>query len=51
MNGNLDLETVVLIAIGGGATYIAFLHPAVGTAILVGVAVVTLIILMRKGSG
>jgi hypothetical protein len=37
----------VLLA-GGGATYVAFLHPAFGTALLVGIGVVTLLHLLLR---
>ncbi|MGW6257008.1 hypothetical protein [Streptomyces sp. NPDC055085] len=43
MNGSMDLRTAVLLLAGGGATYIAFLHPTFGTALLVGIAVVTVL--------
>ncbi|MFI6360177.1 hypothetical protein ACIBJF_48355 [Streptomyces sp. NPDC050743] len=43
MNGPIDLRTAVLLLAGSGATYAAFLHPAFGTALLVEVAVVTLL--------
>ncbi|GHJ30011.1 hypothetical protein TPA0910_44440 [Streptomyces hygroscopicus subsp. sporocinereus] len=43
MNGPIDLRTAVLLLAGGGATYVAFQHPAFGAALLVGVAVVTLL--------
>ncbi|GGX16866.1 hypothetical protein [Streptomyces chartreusis] len=43
MNGPIDVRTAVLLLAGSGATYVAFLHPAFGTALLVGVAVVTLL--------
>jgi hypothetical protein len=33
----------VLLVLGGGATYIAFRDPALGAAILVGVAVIALL--------
>ncbi|MFG2306694.1 hypothetical protein [Actinacidiphila glaucinigra] len=39
MNG-LDIRTALLLMAGGGATYIALLHPKVGVAFLVGIAVV-----------
>ncbi|WP_329182222.1 hypothetical protein OG754_40440 (plasmid) [Streptomyces decoyicus] len=42
VNG-LDTRTAVLLLAGAGATYIAFLHPAVGVAVLVGLAVVGLL--------
>jgi hypothetical protein len=47
VNG-LDTRTAVLMLAGAGGTYIAFLHPAVGIALLVGLGVVGLLyILMR----
>ncbi|MGW0171812.1 hypothetical protein ACWDWT_42635 [Streptomyces sp. NPDC003343] len=48
MNGQLDLRTALLLLAGGGATYVAFLHPAFGTALLVGVGVVTLLHLLLR---
>ncbi|MEV5989436.1 hypothetical protein AB0L85_31570 [Streptomyces sp. NPDC052051] len=42
VNG-LDTRTAVLLLAGAGATYVAFLHPAVGVAVLVGLAVVGLL--------
>ncbi|MEU2259736.1 hypothetical protein ABZ557_05510 [Streptomyces sp. NPDC019645] len=47
MNG-LDTRTTVLLLAGAGATYIAFLHPSVGVALLVGIAVITLLHLLMK---
>ncbi|WP_055701135.1 MULTISPECIES: hypothetical protein [Streptomyces] len=49
-DGPLGLRTALLLLAGGSATYIAFLHPAVGAALLVGVAVMTLlhILLARR---
>jgi hypothetical protein len=48
-NGNgLDLRTALLLLVGGIATYIAFLHPSVGVALLVGVGVVGLLHLLLK---
>ncbi|WP_369275800.1 hypothetical protein AB5J55_42885 [Streptomyces sp. R11] len=46
--GGLDLRTTLLLVTGGGATYVAFLHPAVGVAMLVGVGVMTLLHLLLK---
>ncbi|MFE7114018.1 hypothetical protein ACFU99_01135 [Streptomyces sp. NPDC057654] len=47
MNG-LDTRTAVLLLAGGFSAYVAFLHPAVGVALLVGVAVVGLLhVLLR----
>jgi hypothetical protein len=42
MNG-LDTRTAVLLLAGATGTYVAFLHPAVGVALLVGLAVVGLL--------
>ncbi|MER5513050.1 hypothetical protein ABT052_48610 [Streptomyces sp. NPDC002766] len=42
MNG-LDTRTAVLLLAGAGSTYVAFLHPAVGIALLVGLAVAGLL--------
>ncbi|MFD8992249.1 hypothetical protein ACFVZ4_29910 [Streptomyces goshikiensis] len=44
----LDVRTATLLTVGGFATYIAFLHPAVGIALLVGIGVVTLLHLLLK---
>ncbi|MEI5102972.1 hypothetical protein RB200_36085 [Streptomyces sp. PmtG] len=43
MDGQLDLRTALLLLAGAGAAYVAFLHPAAGVALLVGVAVVGLL--------
>ncbi|MEV0125778.1 hypothetical protein AB0I16_30240 [Streptomyces sp. NPDC050703] len=40
---SLDTRTAVLLLAGAGGTYIAFMHPAVGPALLVGLAVVGLL--------
>lgn len=49
MNGHhLDLRTAVLLLAGCGATYVAYLHPAFGVALLVGVGVVTLLHLLLR---
>ncbi|SNX88464.1 hypothetical protein SAMN06272735_8915 [Streptomyces sp. TLI_55] len=48
MNGQLDLRTALLLLAGSGATYVAFLHPTFGTALLVGVGVVTLLHLLMR---
>lgn len=40
---SLDLRAAVLLLAGAGGTYVAFLHPAVGVAMLVGIAVMTLL--------
>jgi hypothetical protein len=46
MNGPIDLRTALLLLTGVGATYIAFLHPSLGAALLVGLACVTLLHLL-----
>jgi hypothetical protein len=43
MNSPLDLRTTVLLLAGAGSTYLALTHPAAGTALLVGIAVITLL--------
>ncbi|MCX4672449.1 hypothetical protein OG453_38340 [Streptomyces sp. NBC_01381] len=45
-DGPLDLRTTLLLLAGGGATYVAFQHPGAGAALLVGVAVVTVLHLL-----
>ncbi|MEU4078796.1 hypothetical protein [Streptomyces venezuelae] len=48
-DGNgLDLRVAVLLLAGGLGTYIALLHPAVGVALLVGIAVMTILHLLLK---
>ncbi|MCZ4607708.1 hypothetical protein O3S80_28895 [Streptomyces sp. Lzd4kr] len=48
-NGNgLDLRTALLLFVGGAVTYIAFLHPAVGVALLVGVGAMTILHILLK---
>lgn len=42
MNG-FGTRTAVLLLAGAGGTYVAFLHPAVGVALVVGLAVVALL--------
>ncbi|MFE6946418.1 hypothetical protein [Streptomyces chartreusis] len=39
----LDTRTAVLLLAGAGGTYVAFLHPTAGVAVLVGLAVVALL--------
>ncbi|WP_199785604.1 hypothetical protein [Streptomyces sp. Tu 6176] len=48
MSGRMDLRTVLLMLVGCGAVYVAFEHPAFGTALMVGVGVVTLLHLVMK---
>jgi hypothetical protein len=43
MDGQLDLKTIVLLLIGGISVYIAWRHPALGAALLVGAGVVALL--------
>ncbi|MFF3691707.1 hypothetical protein [Streptomyces sp. NPDC002187] len=52
MNAPLDLRMAVLLLAGAGAVYFALQHPAGGIALLVGVAVVTLLhLLLGSGRG
>ncbi|MFE4416146.1 hypothetical protein [Streptomyces sp. NPDC056821] len=51
MNGPLDLRILVLLLVGAGASYVAYLHPAFGAALLVGVAVVTLLWILLGNGG
>ncbi|MEU5800044.1 hypothetical protein ABZ773_06125 [Streptomyces sp. NPDC047804] len=48
MDGQIDQRTVVLLLRGSGAVYAAFEHPALGTALLIGIAVVTLVYLLMR---
>ncbi|WP_330346605.1 hypothetical protein OG858_47245 (plasmid) [Streptomyces europaeiscabiei] len=48
MNGGLDLRTLVLLLVGAGTTYVAFLYPTLGVALLVGIAAVGLLHLLLK---
>jgi hypothetical protein len=48
MNGQIDQRTVLLMLVGCGTVYIAFEHPSFGTALMVGVGVVTLLHLLMK---
>ena len=48
-NGNgLDLRTALVLLAGGATAYIAFLHPAAGVALLVGIGVMTILHLLLK---
>lgn len=44
----LDVRTGVLLLAGGVGTYIAFLHPALGIALMVGIAVTTALHILLK---
>ncbi|WP_329127422.1 hypothetical protein [Streptomyces sp. NBC_01465] len=46
MNGQREQRTVLLLVAGGGAAYAAFEHPPIGTALLVGIGLVTLLHLL-----
>lgn len=46
----MNLRTAVLLLAGAGATYLAFQHPALGIAVLVGIAVIGVLNLLL-GSG
>ncbi|MFD9219714.1 hypothetical protein ACFWDI_06735 [Streptomyces sp. NPDC060064] len=48
MNDQTDQRTVLLMLVGSGAVYIALEHPSFGTALLVGVGVMTLLHLLLK---
>ncbi|MFF8931547.1 hypothetical protein ACF1AO_30260 [Streptomyces longwoodensis] len=48
MNGQKDQRTVLLVVVGCGTVYAAFEHPSFGTALLVGVGVVTLLHILMK---
>ncbi|MEU6676613.1 hypothetical protein [Streptomyces sp. NPDC046925] len=48
MNSRLDSEMVLVLAVGGGITYAAFERPPLGTALLVGIAAVTLLLIMMR---
>ncbi|HEY8981137.1 MAG TPA: hypothetical protein VIU15_16290 [Streptomyces sp.] len=48
MNGPIDTRTAVLLLAGAASVYIAFLHPDVGGALLVGVGVVGLLHLLLR---
>ncbi|MFE3121831.1 hypothetical protein ACFXHD_00230 [Streptomyces hydrogenans] len=51
MNGPLDLRALVLLLLGIVVTYIAYMHPDAGIAVLVGVGVVTLAYLLMSTGG
>ncbi|MER6853522.1 hypothetical protein AB0A81_35495 [Streptomyces flaveolus] len=48
MNGQIDQRTVLLMLVGCATVYVAFEHPSFGTALVVGVGVVTLLHLLMK---
>ncbi|MGV9761666.1 hypothetical protein ACWDUC_38505 [Streptomyces tricolor] len=43
MNSQLSLRTTVLLLAGGASTYLALVNPALGTALLVGMAAITVL--------
>ncbi|MGY1502960.1 hypothetical protein ACW4TU_41400 [Streptomyces sp. QTS52] len=43
MNGPIDLRTAVMLLAGCGTTYMAFRYPTFGTALVVGIATITLL--------
>lgn len=48
VNGQLDTRTALLLLAGAAGTYVAFLHPGIGTALLVGLGVVALLHTLLK---
>ncbi|MBL1116441.1 hypothetical protein JK364_29215 [Streptomyces sp. 110] len=48
MDGQMDQRMALLLLTGGITVYIAFEHPSFGTALLVGVGVVTLLHLLLR---
>lgn len=46
MTGPLDLRVLVLLLAGAFTAYVAYHHPAAGSALMVGVGVVTLLFLL-----
>lgn len=47
----MDVRTAVLLLAGAAAAYVAFVKPAVGVALLVGLGVITVLdLLIKKGS-
>ncbi|MEU8958492.1 hypothetical protein AB0C93_29810 [Streptomyces sp. NPDC048518] len=47
----LEPKAIVLLLAGACAAYVAYVHPAVGTAVLVGVGVATLLYLLMGAGG
>jgi hypothetical protein len=50
MNGQIDQRIVLPMLVGCGTVYVAFEQPSFGTALVVGVAVVTLLHLLTRGA-
>lgn len=48
MNGQTDQRTLLLLLAGCGTVYAAHEHPSFGTALLVGIGVVTLLHLLMR---
>lgn len=51
MNGPLDLRILVLLLAGAFVGYIAYHHPAIGTALVVSAGVMTLLYLLLGPGG
>ncbi|MGW1226598.1 hypothetical protein [Streptomyces sp. NPDC002530] len=51
MNGTLDLRVLTLLLAGAFVGYVAYRHPALGTALTVSVGVVTLLYLLLSSDG
>ncbi|WP_318199176.1 hypothetical protein [Streptomyces sp. SCL15-4] len=51
MNGPLDLRILVLLLAGAFVGYIAYRHPAIGTALVVSAGVMTLLYLLLGPGG
>ncbi|MEV3973521.1 hypothetical protein AB0K68_36235 [Streptomyces sp. NPDC050698] len=48
MKGHMDLTAIVFLAIGGAVAYIAYQDAQLGSALLVGAGVVTLLYLLLR---
>lgn len=46
MNGHIDLTAIVLLALGGCITFVAWRHPNLGAALLVGTGVITFLYML-----
>ncbi|MBJ6613920.1 hypothetical protein ACFT8V_33330 [Streptomyces griseoincarnatus] len=45
----IDLDTIVVLTLAGVAVYLAYKKPDLGGALLVGIAVITLLVLLLDG--